>query len=825
MKAHTIAHLKAHRSGFVAVFISVFCAALLTCALGILLESGVRGGVAPHLYAGADAVVSGPQSLAIVEDADQPFAERVTLTPEVTERLSSLRGVTAVPDFSVPLSTSNGTVLDAHPWSTAQLAPYTLSGGRAPHNFDEVVSTTGGTIGERITLAYGGIDSSYTVVGMVDTAVEPSPQRPATLFLSDQRAQQLWPHQNSVTAVGLIAADGVDAAALARQALSGTDTEISTGTARGSVEFLDAGAARIQLIVLCASFAGLALMVSMFVVSSTLSLSINSRRREFALLRAIGATTHQVHTMIGREVLLVAAAAAALGLVPGFLLARVLGAQFADAGVMPTDFALVYSPIPALAAFVICLLTARGAAAIAARRPAKLDPIEALRESESGPAALSRGRIITGVSLGVTGLAMSIIPAFLPSEIAAAGAGGSALLLIFSVALIGPLLVRKIIRILGGPLRRSRSAPKVLAAANAESQSRRLAAAIVPLALAIALGSVQFFSQSTVAAEAESQSVKGVTADLVVGAPAGIAPALLETIAAVPGVRAANPVVRSQVLPVPAGEESTVTPISAQGIDAALTASTLDLDVTEGDLTALTGDTVAVSADGAFTLGAKVGRRIDLHLGDGTLIHPLVVAKYSRGLGFGDVTLPIDTMREHSTDALIDTVLVSTEPGRSAEVQQSLRSVASVSALNQDQFGAAGADERRTQSWVSILAVLILLGYLAVAVVNTLVAATAERSREFALLQLVGARTKQVRAMMRIESVMVVGIAVVVGTLIALPPLMGIAMAVSGVPVPTVSPLIYGSIIAVTAVLGFISITIPTRAGLRKNPMDGVRDN
>ncbi len=100
-------------------------------------------------------------------------------------------------------------------------------------------------------------------------------------------------------------------------------------------------------------------MVSMFVVSSTLSLSINARRREFALLRAIGATTRQVHVMIGREVLLVAATAAAIGAVPGFLLARFLGAQFADAGVMPTDFALAYSPLPAIAAFLICVLTAR----------------------------------------------------------------------------------------------------------------------------------------------------------------------------------------------------------------------------------------------------------------------------------------------------------------------------------------------------------------------------------------------------------------------------------------------------------------------------------
>ncbi len=74
MKAHTFAHLKAHRSGFVAVFVSVFCAALLTCGLGVLLESGVRGGVSPHLYAGADAIVSAPQALEVKEDADQPFA-------------------------------------------------------------------------------------------------------------------------------------------------------------------------------------------------------------------------------------------------------------------------------------------------------------------------------------------------------------------------------------------------------------------------------------------------------------------------------------------------------------------------------------------------------------------------------------------------------------------------------------------------------------------------------------------------------------------------------------------------------------------------------
>jgi putative ABC transport system permease protein len=171
VKAHTVAHLKAHRSGFIAVFVSVFCAALLTCALGILLESGVRGGVSPHLYAGADAVVSAPQALAVKEDADQPFAERVLLDDAVVRKLDAL-DATVIPDISVPVSTIEGAVLDAHPWSTAQLAPYSLTEGRAPQSRNEVVSTTGATVGERITLAHGAVVDDYTVVGTADSMPE-----------------------------------------------------------------------------------------------------------------------------------------------------------------------------------------------------------------------------------------------------------------------------------------------------------------------------------------------------------------------------------------------------------------------------------------------------------------------------------------------------------------------------------------------------------------------------------------------------------------------------------------------------------------------------
>ncbi|WP_245813965.1 hypothetical protein [Rhodococcus marinonascens] len=83
------------------------------------------------------------------------------------------------------------------------------------------------------------------------------------------------------------------------------------------------------------------------------------------------------------------------------------------------------------------------------------------------------------------------------------------MLLVISVALLGPPLVSVAIRRLGGPLRRSSSAALALAALNSDAAARRLAAAIIPLALAVAIGAVQIFAQDTVGAAADEQSRKG----------------------------------------------------------------------------------------------------------------------------------------------------------------------------------------------------------------------------------------------------------------------------------------------------------------------------
>ncbi|MGF7122641.1 FtsX-like permease family protein [Rhodococcus sp. BE178] len=827
LRALARANIRAQRGGFAAMFVAVFCAALLTCALGVLFESGIRGGVTPHRYAGADVVVGAPQALEVKEDIDQPFAERALLPAAAVDELAALPGVrTAVGDVSVPLTTDDGTLLDGHGWGSAVLAPYSLTAGRAPASATEAVVTGGAAPGDRITLRHGGIGDTYTVVGVAAAPTSEPTERPAAVFLSDARAQELWPHADRVATVGLLAEQGFDASSLAaraRGALADGDVRTYTGDARGDVEYLDAGAARSELIMLCGSFAGLAILIAMFVVASTLSLSIQQRRREFALLRAMGATPGQIHRLVGSEVLLVAGLAAVLGVWPGFAVAGMLRAQFTEAGVLPSDFALAYGPLPAVVGVLLAVGTARIAAAIAARRPARLDPTEALRESAVEPATIGRGRLVTGLVFAAGGLATSLLPAVLPGQAALAGAGSSAVLLVISAALLGPALVSTAIARFGGPMRRSSSPALVLAAANTGARARRLAAAITPLALAIAIGSVQLFTQSTISAAADDQSRSGITADLVVSGAAGLAPELVDAIAAEPAVRAANPITRSQALFTSADSEAPTTePHAVQGIDPATTSSTLDLDVREGDLGQLRDGTVALSLDAAFDMAAGVGEVVPLRLGDGTLITPTVVATYGRGLGFGDVTLPAAQVREHTTAGTADVVLVTAEPGRVDELRQALQMTPRIAVADRAEFAAAGQDQRRTQSWVSIVALAVLLGYLAVAVVNTLVLATAERGREFALLRLVGASKRQVHRMMRTESVIVVSVAAVVGTLIAIPPLAGIAAAVSGTPIPSVSPVVYGGIIAVTVLLGLCAIALPTRTALRQDPVEAI---
>ncbi|MFC4858615.1 FtsX-like permease family protein [Actinophytocola glycyrrhizae] len=820
-------HAKAtirHRKGpFVGVFVAVLAAAALLTGLGVLFESGLRAGVPPQRYAGAPVVVGARQAIQVAEDLDQPYRERVPLPVETLEKVAAVPGVAkAVGDITVPV-TVGGVPAGAHGWGSAELAPFSLRDGERPRTDGVVLDSalaarTGAEAGDEVEIALGAVPRTFTVTGVTGQAHS----RAAALFFTDEQAGELFGRPEQVDAVGVLAEPGVDADELAARISAAVPGVVTyTGDARGDVEFLDVGQVRSQLVVLSLSFAGTAIMIAMMVVASTLALSVQQRRREFALLRAVAATPRQVHRMVGAEILLVAGIAAVLGVLPGYALAYGLRSAFAAVGTLPADFGLALGPAPAVAAIVLCLGTARIAGWVAARRVARIQPVDALRESAVDAKPVGRARVLAGVVALALGTGAAVLPVFLPGEIGVAGAGGSALLMVVGIALLGPRLVAVAIRLAGGPLRRMSPVGGYLAVANVTASARRLAVAVTPLVLAVTLASVQVFLRSTVDAEARDQADRGVVADFVVTAPSGLAPSVTDRVRAAAGVAGVTPVVRSQVFVkhTMAGQPETAA-LAAQGVDPEGLANTLDLVPREGSMESLRDDTVALSTMAAETVGVGIGDELELRLGDGAVVRPTLVATYQRGLGFGDVTLPHDVLIAHTTSRLDQSILV--DAADSGAAARSLAAIQGVVVADRTALAAAGQAERDANSWVNLIALFVILGYVAIAVVNTLVMATAARSREFALLRLVGTGDRQVRRMTLIESLIVIAIAVVVGSLAAVPPLVGVAVGMTGSPVPVVEPLAYLGIVGGTALLGLLAIGVPTRLALRARPITAI---
>lgn len=819
------ADLRQNKGSFVGVAVAVLVASALITGLGVLVESGVRGGLAPVRYAAAPVVVGAAQAVPVPEDIPITLHERAPLAAGTAEQVAAVPGVDhVVADVTVPLSDTNGGLVEAHPWDAVTLSGAALREGVAPAAADDVVvaSGNGESLGDRIVLAHGGAPAEYRVVGILDPL---NGERSRQVYLGAERIADLDPHGGAAQALGVFPAQGTTATQAAdaiRHAAPGL--AVQTGAGRGDIEFLDSGAARTTLVMIGSAFVGTCILVALFIVAGTLSLSVQSRRRDFALLRAVGVSPKQVHALVAREVVSISIVAGLLGIVPGYLLSDVLQRAFVSGGVIPGDFALAISPTPAVAALLLVLGAAWAAARIAARRPAGLDPIEALRESSSGPTRIGVTRTVIGAVLAVAGLGLSVLPMFLRGQAASGAAAGAAIMLIVALALLGPWLVAGVVRGIA-PLLRRTSAAGFLAAANGVAGSRRLAGAILPISLGIGLGLVQIGAPAIVAHEASVQADAGVTAALRVSAPAGLSSGVVAGLGEVPGVTAVAPIALSGAII--GYKEFDGTPRTAepvlQGIDPHMVAdATMDLQVRSGSLADLHGaDTVAVSGDAAQTWGVGVGDTVEGWFGDGTALHATVVAVYERGLGFGDLTMDADAVRPRTTSGLDTFALVAVDAGQADQVQAAV----SAQGLTVTPGGgqkAAGADAQSQQSWVSLVALIVILGYIAIAVVNTLVMATGERSREFALLQLIGSSRRQVRAMMRTEALMVAVISVAFGIAVAVVPLVGMSIGISGQVLPAV-PLVSALIIVGSlSALTLLTLWIATFGAMRTRPIEEI---
>ena len=271
-----------------------------------------------------------------------------------------------------------------------------LSAGRSPAGPDEVVTGYPAALGKKLRLASTEASRSVTVVGVARP--RHPVRRQTAIFLTDGEAARLAGHPGRVDAIGVLAAPGFDAARL-RAAAGGA--KVLTGDERGRAEYPELLQTRTELIAVTASFGGMALFIAIFVVASTMGLSIQQREREIALLRAVAATPGQIRRMISWEAAIVGLIGSAAGIWPGALLGRELAEGLVDHGVAPPNLVVSAGWLPIAAAIAGGVLAALLAVLAAGRRAARVPPTHALTDAAVEPRLLGPGRLIGGLLMVV----------------------------------------------------------------------------------------------------------------------------------------------------------------------------------------------------------------------------------------------------------------------------------------------------------------------------------------------------------------------------------------------------------------------------------------
>ncbi|WP_238783047.1 ABC transporter permease [Streptomyces monomycini] len=794
------------------VAVALMCAAMLTGAFGVLLESALRAHGSTDRYERAVAVVAASQRVEVVKD-DQSDArslvERARVPVSVADRVRTAPGVTeVVADVSLPVVTADGAVRTGRGWDATALTEVELRSGRAPRAEHEVAvdSGSGRAVGDTVRLQVGGkAPEPYRVSGLVAGG----PGAGHDVWFGQHTAQVLSGRPEHADALVVIGTKETSARTL-RAAAPGLI--VATGADRGDVENPEVAAARIDLIGVCAAIGGVALLVVLLILTGLLDTSVRDRTRELAVLRAIGATPRQVRRVIVRETLKVAVPASFLGGLLSLGLGTLLHRFMAEQGALPQGLGLALGPFPVLGALVLTVLTAVGSAWLAARRVSRIRPAQAVSETSAEPTRLPRWRVITGLVLLVVGLASAATAFAFGGQVATAAMGGLVLFLIWAAALLGPSIARGGIVVLSPVMRLLFPVSGRLATDTATAAAVRLASVITPIALALSFGASQLFVQTTAVNATRTQATAGLHADqvLVSNGP-GVPQAMYRAVERTAGPGSVTAVKRTTVVMSVAAQLQS---LPTQGVKGAL--SHLDPDVKAGRLKGLHGkNTVALSSNVASA--DKVGSTVSLWLADGTVIRPEVVAVYDRGQGFGDVLLPHDAVAAHVTDTGHDDYLLVKGAD---DLRPVLDRFPGTRATSAGQYSAALTEKARQQALPGLLAVAAISLFTLIGVVTTLAVATASRRRELALLRLIGATRGQVLAMLRLETFLVLGTGAAVGSLVAAVTLLTFGGAVTGLSALSVSPSVCAAVLGTVFLSGTAAVMLPARRLLhrRKSP-------
>jgi putative ABC transport system permease protein len=794
-------------------------------------------------YEGSDVVISGKKAFSVEEaEEDVPsFSETV---------LDEVLGVDGVADAAGGIEDEaklikEGDAIDtggAPPLALGidprdqQFNPLTLTEGNWASGADGVVIDKATSenedlgIGDPVAIAARGPVQSFEITGIAEFGGVESIGGATIAVFDVSTAQRLFDKEGQLDIIRVGGDEGVGAAELlnrirpvlpptAQARSASAQAEEDSSDANQGIDFV-----RYALL----AFGGIALFVGSFVIANTLTITIAQRVREFATLRTIGASRRQLLTSVVIEAVVIGALAAVVGLFLGLALAELLNALFVSFGIdLPQSDTVI-----ATRTIVVSLLVGILVTLLASLRPAlratRVPPIAAVREgSILPPSRLARFGLPTALvvmALAVALLAYGVFAddAGTANRLFALAAG--TLLLFIGVTLLAPRLVRPLASVLGWPAARAGGAAGALARENAMRNPGRTASTAGALMIGLAL--VTFVA---VLGQGIRSSFEDAVDELFVADYAVSGENVLEdtlTPAAEVAARRAPGVEAISGIRVGDGRAFDET-ASVAGVDAELS-EVIDIDWVEGSdaVPARLGDDGAfLNEDAADEHDLTLGAPFQLQTPTGKVLRLRVEGIFDEPTGgspFGDYTISKSVFDASWPTPENGFTFLNIRGGVSDAntqvLEEAVRDFPDAQVLTASKF-----KEESLEPLNDVLNILYALLGLSVLVsffgiVNTMVLTVFERTRELGMLRAVGMHRRQVRRMIRHESIVTALIGAALGIIVGLFLAFLVTRILEDEGVPFALPLVPLVVFVLAAILvGILAAIVPARRASRLN--------
>jgi putative ABC transport system permease protein len=718
--------------------------------------------------------------------------------------------------------------------------PLSLSTGKWPVGngqiaIDENTATTKHfAVGDSIGVSTVDGLRSFAITGVAKFA-SVSSIGGATIAIFDlPTAQQLFHKQGKLDEIQVAASNGVapDQLASAIKPLLPPTAEVETSQAKktSQIDDINKSTGVVQKFLL--GFGFIALFVGSFVIANTLSITIAQRVREFATLRTIGGSRRQVLRVVMLEALVVGVIASILGLVLGLGLAKGLNALFKALGVeFPAGGTVVATRtivVSILAGVIVTLLASLRPAIKATRVP----PIAAVREGATLPpskhARFGAVASVLTLALGIVLLVYGVFGSG-PTATRLLALGVGVLVLFIGVSLNAKRAVRPLALVLGWPGARIGGTAGRLARENALRNPSRTASTASALMIGLALITFVAILGSGLRSSFGDAVDKLFVADYALTASNGFDPFVKQAddaAALTPGVTAVSPIRGGDARIFDKNVQVTaVSPNLAQ---------TVRIDWLEGG----TSVPANLGKDGAFTdkdyakkHHLTIGSPIAVATPTGQTLHLRLKGIFDPPKGgspFGPVTMSTATFDADYSKPQNFMTLINMKGGVSdantSRLNISLNSFPDSKIQTAAQFKKTQEDDinKLLNVLYGLLGLSVIISLFGV--VNTLVLSVFERTREIGMLRAVGMTRRQVRRMIRYESIVTAliggALGIVVGVFLAI--LTTQALSDQGI-VLTIPWSTIGIFVLATILAGMLAAILPARRAARLNVLKALQ--